>query len=677
LDQAIKLDKKNYASFLERGRLHLDLGNGKAAIKDFEKARGAKDKEVKVEAYIGLAETYLTILKRTDQAIENYRIALIIDPESKSALYIKAKVEIAVGRTEGHKLAREALNKILLRDLEYKDSYGLWRDSILDQSENELRDIDKKLEAYLADHPDSASWRLDLAWDRFRLGGPYQAMETLNKLKQFNPGFHSPEIPLLEARCSLDQGDSAQFQSCYDKAIDLAAATGNFTQIYREAEAIFSSKDYETWKNLKDDSERKVFLRIFWARLDPDPLKAWNSRLVEHYKRLRYAERHYRLLNPHSPIQTMKNINLWLSFQSYEYYYDSSIFFNRCRYLALDPRGMLYVRFGPPDKLQTEYFMPNVRRSNPLELWNYDKMIFLFEKLGGAADYIYRPGQGGRFGDMMKAMEKHRWTDETVNETVDYIIAQFLAEDSNSIDLEFYQDEALPLDFTPSAEAVIMDTLYGKITMSESPIYKIPGQGDSLWLAVHQASVPPEKYKYFIKVTASPQVKWVGRGDMDLRPFYKNILSYSGVIMGTVPEDGTIAHTRRGIKIMPRPSMVFKRGELINVYTELYYLREGSDGQRSYKQYVDVIRLQQGESKIKKFTGKIINLLTSGGEKPATVITLLFDRKIEKIPGPVIETFTFDTANLSPGSYRLIVEAKDNESMQWASEEVFFDIVNP
>ncbi len=69
LDQAIKLDKKNYAAFLERGRLYLAQRNGKAAIDDFIKAIGAKDKETKVEAYLGLADTYLTFFKRKDQAI--------------------------------------------------------------------------------------------------------------------------------------------------------------------------------------------------------------------------------------------------------------------------------------------------------------------------------------------------------------------------------------------------------------------------------------------------------------------------------------------------------------------------------------------------------------------------------------------------------------------------------
>ena len=304
LGKALKADKSHGPALIERGYLYLNTDRVKQAKRDFERALGSKSSSIKAKAYVGLGDILRTNPKRISQAIEKYRFALDADPSCKEAFYALAKAGMEYEQTVGYRIAAKTLADLICLDPGYKDAYRLWRDKILDKTEDEIRRVDQTLESFLAAHPDSAAWRVDLARDHFGMGEPEQALETLAGLKEPNPDYRTPDIPLLEAQCKLELGDTLSFQKLYEKALETALETGDFSRLFIDAETIFTPEDYENWEKLSDNKARAVFLRTFWANINPDKLKEWDPRLVEHYIRLRHAEKNYRLQLPHIPYQT-------------------------------------------------------------------------------------------------------------------------------------------------------------------------------------------------------------------------------------------------------------------------------------------------------------------------------------------------------------------------------------
>ncbi|MFC1614431.1 hypothetical protein ACFL5K_03965 [Gemmatimonadota bacterium] len=675
LNRALATDSKHYPSLLLRGRLFIGAGDGKQAVRDFKKALAAKDKRIRLKCYLGLADTYRIVFKKNYSAEKNCRKAFAIDPHNSEALYCRAQIGFSYGMTDGYNMARRALAKLLCIDPGYRDAYRLWREEIKDQSSDETRRVNDCLEPFLVAHPENASWWVDIAWDRYRLGETQKALETLGKLERASPGFHSPERSLAEARCSLSLGDTMSFQDLYQQALRLAEQTGDFSRLFSEAQTIFSSDDFREWADLGEDNSARVnFLQIFWITVDPDPLTPFNTRLVEHYIRLAHAEKKYYVINPHSLYYNSKNYNLLTSFQSELYYYDSNIIFDRSRHLPLDARGLLYVRFGPPQLIKTEHQMPNLKMSNPAEVWYYNGAPFYFEKMTGAGgQYMFRPYFTGRIGNMMKAMEKQRYRENNYIDAEYYFSAQFLSADGLGVEWEFYQDEEPADSAAPQAAVAVFDSTGAEVSRRESELFRVSSSNSNLWLAVHRATVAPGNYSYGMRMQTD-QCRWAGRGRMELRPFDPEHIELSAIVLGPAPDPELPAYVRNGVRLMPRPSCKFRPGEPIMVYLELYGLKTGRESRRSYKEWIDVIRLEDGESKIKKFVGQFIHMLTFSGRKPVTTVTLSFDRTLEKDSGPAVEVFTLDTSPLAKGSYRLLIETRDNVDQYWDSEEAFFEI---
>ena len=96
-----------------------------------------------------------------------------------------------------------------------------------------------------------------------------------------------PEIPLLRARCLLEQGDERSFQYLYFKALDTAALTGEFGLLLHQTEAVFSNADYQEWDKFGRDGDRAAFLRRFWVRRHSDRFEPLNTELITHYRRFR------------------------------------------------------------------------------------------------------------------------------------------------------------------------------------------------------------------------------------------------------------------------------------------------------------------------------------------------------------------------------------------------------
>jgi GWxTD domain-containing protein len=95
--------------------------------------------------------------------------------------------------------------------------------------------------------------------------------------------------------------------------------------------------------------DRVETLRSFWRRREIADLHPEDARLAEHYRRLDYARRHFRLVSPNRQFAIIER-----------YRSNQDIF---------DDRGIIYIRHGQPD--DRAFF--NAPDLDPNESWRYDR----------------------------------------------------------------------------------------------------------------------------------------------------------------------------------------------------------------------------------------------------------------------------------------------------------------
>jgi len=669
LGLALEHDPDHGPSLIQRGRLNLNQGEIEAARRDFSRALFSDSTGIKVQAYIGMGDVYRKTPNRNWQAVGEYRQALKHDPGNREVLYLIAQTGFALGETGGYRLASEMLVKLICLDPEYKDAYDLWRNEILDQTGDELRTVGSFLENYLESNRDKSIWWLDLAWDRFRLGETGRALQALDKLEKRAPWYKAPERWLLRARCLLEQGDTLGFETSYDEALKTAEEKGGFTRLFLEVQPVFTPREKEEWYGLRSPEESAALFREFWKRRDPDPISFHNERLVNHYLRLSRAEKYYRQLFPHSRFRTSREYFQLLSPGSSVMEYDPALFWNVNRQLPLDQRGMLFIRHGPPDRVT----QPDItQESNPAEIWYYEDNYFTFEKIKGAGDFLFVPLNLQGAGDIRKAMETETFIDPLPALKQDYYGSEFQGPDGQ-LELEFYQ--SVPVSAAPeatelAATAAVFDSTWLLLAIDSTTSQKVFVGGDSLWIAVHRVLTKTGRGFYALRMEV-PGCRAVSRKAMDIETYSGDSLDLSGVILGSPATEGVKAHSRRGIEIIPRPSLTFTPGEIISVYFEIYGLKANRDGERSFSERVTVSMV---ENKGNGLSG-LFGILKWWGKKKGKRLTLSFQRQVPEQSGPVAEHFEIDTSELLPGNYGLQLEIADDNSSK-AKKDVtwYFDL---
>jgi len=486
----------------------------------------------------------------------------------------------------------------------------------------------------------------------------------------------------------LSHNDYFSFQKLYWQSVDLADKENSFNRLLMDAETIFGQEDIERCTSAINQNREKEFLQYFWNSINPQKLSDINFRLVEHYKRLQYAENNYRLRMIGTRFQKSIDTNYMLSFRSLTNNFSPRDLFHKSRGKTLDTRGLLYLRFGPPDNLIIGHPENNPRMlrgtsityneklMNKMEIWWYGRVPFIFEEYPFAGGFIYRTldWPGIALGDINKAMDRQLYEDTTIVEQDDYYVVQFKDTTNYGIEVTILQEQPQGPQIRPLARAAIFDTLWQELVRFDSPVYPVNNRGDSNWLAVHSLSCLPGMQKYYFEMKSDCK-SWVGGGELDLIAFKKDSLQISGIVLGIDPDENKECFNRCGVDFIPRPSFVFSRGEKVRVYLEYYNLKLAADSIGRYKEYIDVVRIE-GESGI---LGRIKNVMTEwlsfGEQKGGTSITLAFGRESNRdFKDRAVESFILETDQLQSGKYRLLVEAYDLTSGCWDNEGVVFEI---
>ena len=325
-------------------------------------------------------------------ALEAFRAAARLAPTNPEPLYWQMKVGFFLGSDEGDVLAREAILKILELDPDYEDVWDRFEMVYHNPS------IWRRADRALARHPDdliAMERRAELA---ISLEEPLRADSLVAEVLQRRGG---PSVAgyLARAEASFNAARDSAGYAWYDSA--LVNADNDPTGVMWDAVWMIATPEEIRAQDATPPGGRRQFFERFWAKRDANVVTTGNERIAEHFRRIAYARRYFRLLHPlnlynRSPryraiiAQTQRDY-LQQSARPGEAYPGSEADqmlaggrslpdvapgagTNAAR-AGLDARGLIYVRLGEPEVRLRGYLDPlhQVREDAALDIegWLY------------------------------------------------------------------------------------------------------------------------------------------------------------------------------------------------------------------------------------------------------------------------------------------------------------------
>ncbi len=445
-------------------------------------------------------------------------------------------------------------------------------------------------------------------------------------------------------------------------------------------------------------------LKKFWVKRDPLPAAQVNYRLIEHYRRLNFAEKHYYYDGFRLPIYRDDQTRI-LSFPDYYYANDK-----------LNDMGMIYVRFGSPDREATLIGAPGdsekllsggppiVRNMSWLYEAGYGRprLIFHFAQPDRSppGNWLLVPGfKDARilekmfdwdmvYFNMAYTGELKYWGEMT--NMTSHMVDEALRTDSHSWSpktgaLKFYQDAAR---FRKTGRTDCVQLAY---SIPLSGLRDGRGNADSVWLETGAALYDDrlnllDKTTRWFRLDAIPD-SFVYKGQLidafeyELDPGTHNIAVHARLENGrklngvryTYPPDSSrevlcssslrLAYDisckdssglrdREHLKIIPNPSGIFGLSEPFFVYYEIYNLRFDSYGRTMYSLEFSLAAGQE-----KNFFRKMGRLF--GGRSGRMISTAVKQSGAEST---VKEYMNFDLSKAGPGVYTLRLKVTDHVS---------------
>ncbi len=697
LEGSLGNDSKDYAAFLLRGRLHLAAGRLDESERDFRMVTYSESDSLRALAHLGLGDIRLKLLNRRGWAVREYRRAIEADSLCLEAYYRIAETAFELGWTSGYRAADNILARLFRLNPNYRDALEIWWNRIYSQSEKRLREVGESLEQYLATNPGDCRICLYAARIRQRLWEAGPALALLDSLALHCPEYRCTESSLIRANCLLILGDTLCFENAYAQTLQWAAKEDDFDLLFREAEPIFSPTEAKRWNTLNTPAEKAAFFRAFWKRRDPDPFTPFNERLVTHYCRLQYAKKNYFEYTPHSFYNTSEKYNRLISITEhagmdiskstqpeepedsydprhpdFDPKYDPSMWWDRCSALALQPRGLFYIRHGEPDFLY-RFGLPWEADFNApdYEAWRYGSAYYLFNRVisptGSAGRYIYKNFRGR--GNITIAMKTESFKDPLPQFVQEGFGVDFRGKNGR---VELWLFQSAPQDSVaspnaPFSDLALYDSTWKEVARDSSIAWQVAAGVDSLWLASNRLLLAPGSYNYALRLDI-PGRRAVRRQPLTLRPYPEKKLDLSGILLGSHPERGQGLFSRNGVEIHPRPSLRFAAGEKIAVYLEVYNLKRQPGGSQEFRERVTVT-MDEKKNTLEK-------LIPFGRRKGEKSLSLAFERAPEKAASSLPETFDIDTSPLLPGVYNLTVEITDRAGGARRTRGCTFEIID-
>ncbi len=272
---------------LVQARALLDSGKVEDAIRvaDAYTIEHPRDEQ----GFIALGDAYF---KRMPigrfQAAQAYQRAEWIAPTDPVPFFRYAQVGLWLGGDDGEAMAKDGLEHVLALDPLYPDAWDDWL--TLFRNSGSRRDMRRRLEPYAANPLVRARLALlNIEDERYRDAD--RLLDAALATDSTNTAWLA-----LRAQSSFEAGDTATGWAFYRRA--LAHADEDSTDaLWHQVIGIARPWEIRAWA-LVPPAQKAAWLTAFWARRNPNLFAGVNVRVAEHFKRLRYARKHYPLQHP-------------------------------------------------------------------------------------------------------------------------------------------------------------------------------------------------------------------------------------------------------------------------------------------------------------------------------------------------------------------------------------------
>ncbi len=534
-------------------------------------------------------------------------------------------------------------------------------------------------------------------YDKYSLGEFYRRADSLGKAEYiFNSiikeHLRIPLIPVYLSLVRLDVQENKyeEADAAYWKAVELVSSHVELEMILYDFEYILNRREYKILYAPLSLDKFKEAMRIFWTERNPLPSLPYNMRLIEHYKRLIYAEKNFRYDGVRLNIYDANKLE---SINHPPWYYLNDKF-NDC--------GIIYIRFGEPDdkivipgeSLVSKtswlyeannrhprmifYFM--IERDAPPGYWTLVPMLLDLDYLEALElwdaryhnvdpqhlDTWYKfEDEGIKTAETGLTTDSFTWPKEIKSLKAEFTINQFRADDISNL---FYLDYAIPLnEFTEGeigndpvplkVEVSIFDTSMNPVTRkvenlqinkSDKHIYK------SMYINGNSFLLKRQKYIISMDISEPGDSRLFGAYfNFNLSDFNDSLSCSSLEQAFRINTNDENEESRRNVNILPNPTLKFNKTENVFTYYEVYNLSQNKNGSTSYSVNFDIHLKDKSKSIWDFFSGLFRNNKD---------YNISISNNYKDVKKDAANYLAFDISELENGVYEMVLNIKDNNN---------------
>ncbi len=280
IEALIKEDGSDLMARAARGYAYLFASNLPDAEQTLNTALNAGG--VLPEVYNGVGLTRIG-RKRWDEAVAAFDQALALRPNWQTARVNRARARLLGGKQPAEDALKEAI-KVHPHHPELL--YLLGR---VFEREGKVASAEKAYTRQSALNPMHARARFDLARIWLKQGQRERATRLWRELMDTRPELRAECLPLLLGVYQRmgETGEAQKVMAEYLRTVDDETRTR-----LQDIHSVATPQEAAEYEALSPDQQAD-FVRMFWQRRDPTPATPGNERLVEHYRRVLYAMRHF------------------------------------------------------------------------------------------------------------------------------------------------------------------------------------------------------------------------------------------------------------------------------------------------------------------------------------------------------------------------------------------------
>ncbi len=496
---------------------------------------------------------------------------------------------------------------------------------------------------------------------------PAKGITYLQKLIRLLPDNKDAHLYLALLYYRALQPDSAYYE--FQRAIALMSEQERQDFVYNSV--IVLLKPY--LKNKIDDMKRSSLeqvIDLFWRVRDPLNLNPYNSRLLEHYTRVAYANLRFSV--------PKLGITGWKT-----------------------DRGTITIRYGIPPKkyrIRTSFMFPNggfgtTKIEPKTEVWIYPDKVFSFTDQFRNGEYVYGiPGQTQYWDDTQQYVkdleitqpEEYHPEFEGPVFTVLNNVSQFRNfPDSNYTDLyisygikaEEGKDKSSNLNSKYTAGIFFLDKYFNTLAERKNTEsyfkrrneIEIPDSGKYFVNTEVLTTAPDSGNLSFELLRAIDKGVATSRGGYEVRDFSTDNLQISDIILASQITRGSAITgriNRKDYSILPNPTGIFSKDQELYIYYEIYNLTKDNNDLTDFQQTIILKKKGEEGISIGKIVGSVLKFVGINKDEQQIGLTSKYRTK-EKDSQMYLQ---LDMSGYDRGDYVLTVKIKDNISGKETSE---------